>query len=223
MQGWCSKWHHWHIHPITTKKYQEDIFGVEQRSGSRLPGVECGASFSDMSAGTQYSYQFFVVLIFYPDHAHFFLTSHSDYFHLFFCWIGLERLADFLEATQEIWERSRNKMKINQFFDKSISWSVFSFPTDLEIQESLFPFCSHLWVQVMLRSGIYKWRLRDETSVNIHLTPMFGVKKWCLSTLHHPLFLYFYYHSWLWWRWCQFQGASAERIFFNPSSKLQQT
>jgi len=47
------------------QKAAEDIFGVEQRSGSRLPGVECGASFSDMSA-------------------------------------GLERLADFLEATQEI-------------------------------------------------------------------------------------------------------------------------
>jgi len=47
------------------QKAADDIFGVEQRSGSRLPGVECGASFSDMSA-------------------------------------GLERLADFLEATQEI-------------------------------------------------------------------------------------------------------------------------
>ena len=30
---------------------QDDISGVEERSGSRLPGVECGASFSDMSAG----------------------------------------------------------------------------------------------------------------------------------------------------------------------------
>ena len=54
---------HWHIYPTTTKKYQDDIFGVEQRSGSRLPGVECGASFSDMSAGTQYFYQNFVILI----------------------------------------------------------------------------------------------------------------------------------------------------------------
>jgi len=47
------------------QKAADDISGVEQRSGSRLPGVECGASFSDMSA-------------------------------------GLERLADFLEATQEV-------------------------------------------------------------------------------------------------------------------------
>jgi len=47
------------------QKAAEDISGVEERSGSRLPGVECGASFSDMSA-------------------------------------GLTRLADFLEATQEV-------------------------------------------------------------------------------------------------------------------------
>jgi len=47
------------------QKAADDISGVEKRSGSRLPGVECGASFSDMSA-------------------------------------GLTRLADFLEATQEV-------------------------------------------------------------------------------------------------------------------------
>jgi len=47
------------------QKAADDISGVEERSGSRLPGVECGASFSDMSA-------------------------------------GLTRLADFLEATQEV-------------------------------------------------------------------------------------------------------------------------
>ena len=36
---------------LLIKHMQDDISGVEERSGSRLPGVECGASFSDMSAG----------------------------------------------------------------------------------------------------------------------------------------------------------------------------
>ena len=36
---------------LLIKHMQDDISGVEKRSGSRLPGVECGASFSDMSAG----------------------------------------------------------------------------------------------------------------------------------------------------------------------------
>ena len=163
-------------------------------------------------------------------HTFSFLTFlHSDSFHLFFCWIGLERLADFLEATQEIWERrSRKKMKINHFLTNLFPGVFCHSHSIWKNKRACFSFNSHLWVQVMFRPGISKWQLRDETSVNIHFTPrftclMFGVKKWRLSRLHHPLLLYFYYHSWLWWMWCLFQAASGERTFFNPSSKLQQT
>ena len=156
MQGWCSKWHHWHIYSTTTKKYQEDIFGVEQRSGSRLPGVECGASFSDMSAGTQY----FLSLFSYFYCLSWSCTLFSDFsFRLFSSFLLLNRFRKTCWLlggdSGDLRTTKSEKMKINQFFDKSISWSVFSFPTDLEIQESLF----FLWQPFVGSGNLSPWYL----------------------------------------------------------------
>ena len=86
---------------LLIKDMQEDISGVEERSGSRLPGVECGASFSDMSAGIN-SYLIFLLfvlsLILFSDMSFFI----PDLSLLCFVRSGLTRLADFLEATQEV-------------------------------------------------------------------------------------------------------------------------
>ena len=104
-----------HSDPVVLKQFflnicrnqiQADISGVEQRSGSRLPGVECGASFSDMSAGEKNLFLFsgkFSSLSFSD-------MSKGNWFPFFSTGIlfitcvilGLERLADFLEATQEL-------------------------------------------------------------------------------------------------------------------------
>ena len=82
--------------------YKDDISGVEERSGSRLPGVECGASFSDMSAGKNphscFIFLPFVLSLIFSDLSMFILNLSL----LCFVHSGLTRLADFLEATQEV-------------------------------------------------------------------------------------------------------------------------